>query len=241
MRRLARCMLWSFLMLAGAAASATEPAHVRVASEVWEEHTQADGSGLAWDILRAVYEPAGLQLQTLSMPYTRAIGLTQRGEVDAWVGAYANEVRHRIVYPRWHYDVEPIVALGLASSPVPTLENLGTFRLSWLRGYEFQRYLPNLRQYREVIRTGGILGMLAAGRADFYIDALDEVEGVLRNAQEPSTYRISPLSKLPLYLGFADNARGRSLAELYDQRMDLLVANGSLRPIFARWQQPYPY
>lgn len=240
MRHVVSCMLCSLMMLAGLA-SATEPAHIRVASEVWAQHTEADGSGLAWDVLRAVYAPVGVQLQIQSVPYTRAIGLAQRGEVDAWAGSYYNEVRHQIVYPRWHYDAEPIVALGLVSSPVPTLENLGTFRLSWLRGYEFQRYLPNLRQYREVIRTGGILAMLDNGRADFYIDGLDEVEAVRSSAQAPSAYRISPLTQLPLYLGFADTVRGRRLAELYDKRMDLLVADGSLRPIFARWQQPYPF
>lgn len=229
------------MSVASALANAALPHEVRVASEVWEGHTEADGSGLAWDIVRAVYEPAGIQLSIQSVPYTRSIGLVQRGEADAWAGSYLDEVKDRMLYPRWHYDADQVVALGLASTPVPTLESLGTFRLSWMRGYEYQRYLPNLHQYREVIRRGGILDMLKKGHIDFYLDASTEVDGIVGGAQEPSHYRISPLTKLPLYLCFADNPRGRALAELFDKRMDELVADGSLRPIFQRWQQPYPF
>lgn len=220
---------------------AAPPSQIRIASEAWENHTHADGRGLAWDIFRAVYEPAGVQLSIQIVPYTRSLGLVQRGAADAWVGSYLNEVKERVFYPRWHYDSDNIVALGLASSPAPTLESIGSFRLAWVRGYEYQRYLPGLHQYREVMRRDGILGMLDQGRTDFYLDALDEVEYILSGISDPSRYRINPLIMLPLYLGFSDNPRGRTLAELFDKRMDVLVANGSLRPIFQRWQQPYPF
>jgi ABC-type amino acid transport substrate-binding protein len=220
---------------------AAEPSQIRIASETWEGSTHADGTGLAWDIFRAVYEPAGLQLAIQSVPYMRSIGLVQRGAADAWAGSYINEVEQGVFYPRWNYDTDQIAALGLLDKPAPSLETLGEFRLAWMRGYEYQRYLPNLRQYREVLRRDGILGMLDIGHADFYLDALTEVEDVLSKTSQSARYRITPLTKLPIYLGFADTARGRALAELFDKRMDTLVADGSLRPIFQRWQQPYPF
>ncbi|MFP6849997.1 MAG: transporter substrate-binding domain-containing protein [Pseudomonas sp.] len=229
------------MSIACALVHADEPTQVRIAAEVWPGFTNADGSGVSWDIFRMVYEPVGVKLQALSEPYTRSIGLVQRGEADAWVGSYRNEVKLGAVYPRWHYDFDQIVALGLSRTPVPTLENLGSFRLAWVRGYEYQQYLPNLRQYREVIRRSGILGMLDQGRADFYLDAVDEVADILDTASDPTQYRVTPVTKLNLYLGFTDSERGRALAELFDQRMDELVADGSLRPIFQRWQQPYPF
>lgn len=237
-----RCwIMWVVMSVVCALAHADEPAQVRVVAEVWPGFTNADGSGVSWDIFRMIYEPVGVKLQTFSEPYTRSIGLVQRGEADAWVGSYRNEVKEGVVYPRWHYDFDQIVALGLSSKPVPTMENLGTFRLAWVRGYEYQQYLPNLQRYREVIRRSGILGMLEQGHADFYLDALDEVQDILDSANEPAQYRMTPLTKLNLYLGFSDTERGRALAELFDQRMDELVANDSLRPIFQRWQQPYPF
>jgi len=220
---------------------AAEPAQIRIASETWEGHTHADGSGMAWEIFRAVFEPTGVQLDIQSVPYTRSIGLVQRGAADAWAGSYLNEVTQGVFYPRWNYDADQIAALGLRDKPIPSLDSLGEYRLVWMRGYEYQRYLPNLRQYREVLRRSGILGMLDMGHVDFYLDALTEVEDVLSTASQPERYRVTQLTKLPIYLGFADTPRGRTLAELFDKRMDSLVADGSLRPIFQRWQQPYPF
>ncbi len=217
------------------------PGEIRLASEVWEAHTQADGSGLAWDVLRLVFEPVGVKLVIQSVPYTRSIGLVQRGEADAWVGSYRNEVDEGVFYPRRHYDADQVSALGLVGQTPPTLASLGEHRLVWMRGYEYQRYLPNVRRYQEIQRRSGILAMLERDHADFYIDARDEVEEVLAGAGDPSRYRITDLTRLPLYLGFADNPRGRALAELYDRRLELLIERGSLRPLFSRWRQPYPF
>lgn len=214
---------------------------INLASEVWEGHTGADGTGLAWDILRQVFEPAGFELVIQSVPYTRSIGLVQRGEADAFVGSYRDEVDEAVHYPQWHYDADQISALGLLSQPLPSLATLPEFRLVWMRGYEFQRYLPNLKHYREVQRRNSILDMLNHGRTDFYIDARTEIEDVLSDSADVSRYRITDLTLLPVYLGFADNPRGHELAQLYDKRMAALVKRGSLRPIFQRWQQPYPF
>jgi ABC-type amino acid transport substrate-binding protein len=236
-----RWLLGLLISVSSALACAAEPTQIRIASEVWEEHSNADGTGLAWDVFRAVFEPAGVQLSIQSVPYTRSIGLVQRGDADAWVGSYLNEVEQGVFYPRRHYDVDQIPALGLPDKPAPSLESIGEYRLAGMRGYQYQRYLPDLRQYREVHRSSDILGMLDMGHADFYLDALTEVEEVLSTTSEPERYRITPLTRLPIYLGFADTPRGRTLAELFDRRMDELLENGSLQPIFQRWQQPYPF
>lgn len=228
-------------LLAGAHARAGQPGDIRLVSEEWEGYTQADGSGLGWDVLRLIFEPAGVRLSHQVMPYTRAVGLVQRGEADAWVGAYRNEVAGKVFFPRQHYDSDIIVALGRSDTPRPTLQDLGRYRLVGMRGYRYNDYLPNVRHYHEVQRRSGILGMLLLGHADFYVDARPEVEQILSEADEPDAYRISELTRLPLYLGFADTPRGRSLAAVYDRRLVELIGNGKLRPVFARWRQPYPF
>lgn len=220
--------------------SAPLPGKIRAASEEWADYTQADGRGMGWDILREVFEPAGVKLEIRSVPYTRSIGLVQRGEVDVQVGAYRDE-SEGVLYPHWHYDIDHIYALGLASKPTPTLATLGNYRLVWMRGYEYNNYLPNIRRFNEVHRTVGILSMLAHDRADFYVDALMEIEGMLSKADNPQQFKLSPLINLPLYLGFADNENGRAFRSLFDRRMDVLVKTGQLKPIFERWKQPYPF
>ncbi|CAD5108233.1 type 2 periplasmic-binding domain-containing protein [Zestomonas carbonaria] len=217
------------------------PADIRVVSEVWARYTEPDGSGLGWDVLRAVYGPAGVRLQHNSAPYTRSIGLVQRAEMDAWVGSYVDEVSIGVVYPRWNYDADLICALGLAEQPTVSLDNLSRFRLAWMRGYRFERYLPNLTHYQEILRRDGILSMLALKHADLFIDARPEIEDVLAAAEDRSAYRVTCVTSLPLYLGFADTPRGRVLARLFDQRMAELVKTGELRPLFERWHYPYPF
>ena len=216
------------------------PGSIRIASEEWSKYSEADGQGLSWDILREVFEPQGVTVERHSMPYTRSVGLVQRGEVDAQAGAYRNE-SPGVLYPRWNYDNDHIYALGLANNPELTLASLGNYRLVWVRGYKYEDYLPNVRRYNEIRRRVGILPMLLYGRADYYIDGQTEVEYVLGQAEDPSRFRRSHLAELPLYLGFADTPRGRALLALYDQRMEQLVKNGGLRAIFQHWKQPYPF
>lgn len=220
--------------------SAPLPDKIHAASEEWADYTEADGRGMAWDILRAVFEPEGVKLEIRSVPYTRSIGLVQRGEVDAQVGAYRDE-SEGVLYPRWHYDIDHIYALGLASKPTPTLATIGNYQLVWMRGYEYNNYLPNVRRFNEIQRTVGILSMLAHDRADFYIDALMEIDRLLSKAENPQQFKRSPLINLPLYLGFANTENGRALRSLFDRRMDVLVKTGQLKPIFERWKQPYPF
>lgn len=123
MGRCCRWLLWLIISVASGLVYAAEPAQIRIASETWEGHTHADGSGMAWEIFRAVFEPAGVQLDIQSVPYTRSIGLVQRGAADAWAGSYLNEVTQGVFYPRWNYDADQIAALGLRDKPIPSLDS----------------------------------------------------------------------------------------------------------------------
>jgi len=222
------------------AAAEGTPKQVHLVSEEWLDYTNADGSGVAWDVLRKVFEPAGVKVVTQSAPYSRAVGLVKRGEADAWVGSYKDEIEDNL-YPRWHFDMDHIYALGLASKPVPTLNTVGQYRLAWVRGYDYSSYLPNAKTFREIQRREGILPMLEHDRVDFYIDALTEVDYVLGQSPQPERFRRTHVAELPLYLAFARNDQARALRDLFDRRMDELVRSGELRPIFEHWKQPYPF
>ncbi|MDD1001257.1 substrate-binding periplasmic protein [Pseudomonas sp. TNT2022 ID642] len=239
-RWLALVVLALLSTVAGAQDAAPTPAVIHLASEDWEDYTAADGHGLGWDVLRKVFEPAGVKLDIRSVPYTRSVGLVQLKEVDALVGSYRDEAE-QVLYPHWNFDSDHIYALGLASNPAPTQATLGKYRLAWVRGYRYENYLPNIKRYNQIERRTGILSMLKQGRADYYIDALTEIEAVLKTAADPALYRYSHLIELPLFLGFADTPQARALMALFDQRMEQLVKSGELKPIFEKWKQPYPF
>lgn len=216
------------------------PKQIHLASEVWPGHTNADGTGLVWDVLREVFSPLGVTVQIRNEPYSRALGLALRGKADAVVGLYQNEIAG-LVYPRWPYAEDAVAALGLTRMPMPSVKTLGKYRLLWMRGYGYQSYLPSLSLYQEVQRRDTVLAMLQEGRADYFIDDDDELISMLATAEHPEKFRLSPLQYLSLYIGFAQTADGRALAKLYDQRMDVLVRSGQLRAIFQRWSHHYPY
>ena len=233
-------LLGGLLSCTANALEQTLPAEIHVASEVWENHSNADGTGLAWDLLRAVFEPAGVKLVGSSEPYTRSVGLAQRGKVDAALGMYRDEVGD-LDFPRWPYAADRVVALGLTRLPKPTLQTLANYRLIWVRGYAFQDQLHSVGRYQEVQRREGIPAMLREGCADFYIDDDAEVDFLLASLEQPTDLQVTELQLLPLYLAFARTERGRALKQLYEQRMDVLVRSGSLRAIFNRWKDHYPY
>ncbi|MEN8640396.1 substrate-binding periplasmic protein [Pseudomonas sichuanensis] len=236
-----RTVVLALMLLVAPAAMAREtPAQVRLVSEEWLDYTNADGSGVAWDVLRKVFEPAGVKVVTQSAPYSRAVGLVRRGEADAWVGSYKEENDDNL-YPRWHFDMDHIYALGLAGKAQPTPENVGQYRLAWVRGYDYASYLPNVHNFREVQRREGILPMLEHDRVDFYIDAQTEVDYVLGQSPHPERFRSTHVAELPLYLAFTRSEQGKALSALFDKRMAELVRGGELKPIFERWKQPYPF
>jgi polar amino acid transport system substrate-binding protein len=233
-------VLGSASAMAGQADDAVLPSEIKAAAEAWEDHSNADGTGLAWDLLRAVFEPVGVKLKFSSEPYIRALGLAQRGKVDAVVGLFLHD-SEGVEYPRWQYADDAVGVLGLASMPVPTMSDLPSFRLIWVRGYGYQTQYPQLKRYQEVQRRNGIPEMLMQGRADFYIDDDNEIKSLLKVTEHPELLRMSVLQYLPLYVAFAPTARGRALKQLYEQRMDTLAPSGALKPIFQRWQEHYPY
>lgn len=209
-------------------------------SEPWSNYTEADGRGLGWDVLRQVFEPRGITVHTSAASYVRAMGLVKQGAADAWVGAYDAETEG-VLYPRWHFDADRVYALGLANNPAPALKTLGHYRLAWVHGYQYQRYLPHISRFEEVSRRDNVLSMLQRARVDFYIDAKPEVDFLLSQTTRPDIYLATFLTELPLYLVFADSDKGRILRGIYDERMEQLVRSGQLRPLFERWKQPYPF
>lgn len=78
-----RTVLLAMVLLLGPGASAVMaeslPRQIHLVSEEWLDYTNADGTGVAWDVLRKVFEPAGVKVLTQSAPYSRAVGLVKRG------------------------------------------------------------------------------------------------------------------------------------------------------------------
>jgi len=69
------------------------PAEIILASEEWANATNGDGTGLYWDIFRAVYEPVGIKTKFIIRSYKGSVSLVKKKKIDAAVGIYPEEIK----------------------------------------------------------------------------------------------------------------------------------------------------
>ena len=212
---------------------------IRVHTEAWADYTERDGAGMAWDVLRAVYEPEGIAIEKTFVPYTRAVRGVVGGEADAWIGAYANEHADAL-YPEWHYDADKVEALfrreNLPAWSGPP--NLTTGTVGWVRGYAYDSYLDldmslTLLDDRERVFT-----MLRQRRLKYWLDARYEIDHLLESAGDAvdlEDYARRPVMTQKLYMPFAPTERGRKLRAIWDRRVPELLENGRMAKIYERW------
>ena len=210
---------------------------LNVVTEEWADATNADGTGLYFDILRAVYEPVGGRLSIQIMPYTRAVSTVQNKRADIVIGLYEDEA-DSVIYPAYHLDSDDVSALYLKSR-YPTYHGEPTLdgkALVWMRGYAYDEYLSVSVRHTEVDRRDVAITMVTSRRADFFLDARADIEAALsESSANVQDLAIGTVMQLHLYVCFADTAKGRNLAAIWDQRFPALLAAGVIDALFEEW------
>ena len=241
LRRLLVLLIITF-PLTSQASDNTRPLHVE--SEAWENATEADGSGLYWDILRAVYEPEGYRIQHHTSTYMRSSGLIRSQQIDIMVGAYAGELQG-VTYPRWHFDEDRVMALALKrhAQPWQGETSLANKHVAYIKGYKIKDYLQTDFETHEFYDRQQVFDLLHQGKLDFFLDAQAEIEVELaRDNIQATDYVIHPLKRLKLYFVFTDNPHGQQLSELFDQRFAALLKSGQIKQLFQKWNwDEYPF
>lgn len=230
------------LWLLNTTANAAEISNIRFVSESWEGITNPDGTGLCWEIFRRIYEPVGITVEFDIMPYARATQRVQNKNADASVGVYQDEYEGAL-FAKWHY-LQDIVFAIFKKGTVASWNGEQSLRgnVGWIRGYAFNEYLQIPLKFLEVDTRKSGLKMLEAGRLDFFLDTEGELLGALEEeGLDTSAYQIETILTLNVYLAFADNARGKALAQIFDDRMETLVKSGELKPIYEKWNLHYPF
>ena len=210
---------------------------ILVVSEVWEDCTNEDGSGLYYDILRAVYEPEGIGVTTKAVPYVRSTVMVQTGKADVVVGSYIDEIGN-VTYPEKYFDADDVSAMFLKrnESSWTGESGLRDKKCSYIRGYEMNEYIDVPIQVYEVDDREAALKMLSAGRIDYFLDNYAELETALEeNPSYNGQVTIESIKNLYLYMGFQNNASGKKLAEIWDTRIEEMKSSGELYQIYDEW------
>jgi len=224
-------------------AAASAPSDIHLVSDAWHGLTRQDGSGLYFDLIRAVYARRQIRVRISIYPYARAAQLVKEQRADAWVASFMNE-KHFALYPRWHFDRNEqwVLYRKREGYRFEGTTDLRGKRVAWLRDFGLDKYIsePMKRVEVDTLRSG--LQMLEAGRVDYLIAAQSDL---LHEAQigliDLSGFEQAFLMHLHLYLAFADSARGALLRRIWDDEMALFHRSEDFRAIYARAGFPYPF
>ncbi|MBN2651248.1 MAG: transporter substrate-binding domain-containing protein [Spirochaetales bacterium] len=212
---------------------------ISVATPQWDGTTNSDGTGLFFDILRAVYEPVGYRLDIQFMPWKRALTLVQVAEADLIIGFYYNESDlYRFCYPKWPFKIEETVAV-FKKERVKNWNGISTLHgqsVLWPRGYNYHLFLGDVvPKWSEVECSQQGLKMIEVDRALFFLDASDDLLIAFEKLGfSREIYAIEVILSENLYYAFTLSPRGQKLADLYDQRIQVLIKSGELKKIFEK-------
>lgn len=211
---------------------------INVVAPMWEDYTNADGTGMYWDILRTIYSNEGIKLKPSIVPWNRAMKMVTKYQVyNAIVGEY-RDTKEPLLFPKYPIDVEYMSVLTKKSAPDwQGLSSLTGKRVGWIKDYnvikEKQRDFT-LREYRS---TEQGLELLNAGKLDYIVDEWDELAIALKAKDLAiEDYNMSDMRKgRDVYVAFADSAISKALIEIYNEQVKVMVKSGSMQAIYKKW------
>lgn len=221
---------------------------IMLVGEQWKDYTNADGSGVYWDLIKSIYQPAGVKVHFKLYPWVRADRMVIKQRADAIVGDYyyPTEDGKTFLYPYWHLSVEePIVMIskkpGRYSTPI-TADKRPKL-IGFIRGYGFEHktwFKPDFEKYELNDLEHG-LKMLAADRLHAVADYASHLSAIAHNTgfSNKDTYKSTQMEAgQRLYLKFANTKRARALIEIYDRRVNEMIENGEIEKILRKWHLP---
>lgn len=220
-----------------------------VRADPWPPYNMEPGQekeGYIIDILKAIFEPAGIQIDYQTMPWSRAIRMTERGEYDAIVGALKTEV------PAFIFPDEPC-GMSKYAFYIKTgidweyrdVESLAPVKLAVIADYSYNEiddYIQRAVKDRgNVVVTRGEsalkrnIKLLLAGSVDVIIDDINVVPWTLKEMDVPKGDLQQADRKAPakaIYAAFSPNRpNSQRYARMLTNGIRELRSSGRLKRI----------
>ncbi len=242
MKKSIACLLFVFMIPVSGFTAESDLKEIHFVSESWEGITNQDGTGLCWELFRRIYEP-DIRMKFETLPYARSAHMVQTGQTDAVVGVYRDEF-DGVLFSQWHY-LQDIILVIFKKGAVEKWEGEKSLRgnTGWMRGYAFNEYLQaRIEKIYETDSRESALKMLEKGRLDFFLDTEQELnEALKKNIIPVENFQVETIFRLNVYLAFAENEKGQKLMNVFDEKMEILVKSGELKPLYKKWNKKYPF
>lgn len=216
---------------------------ISVVAPYWEDYTNVDGTGLYWELMKAIYEPIGIKVKARNIPWNRAMKMVARYRTfNAIAGEYL-ETEEDLLFPNFPIDVEYMSVISLLDTgEFEDYYSLSNRKVGWIKGYDV---IPEedrdfrLKEFRDI--DAG-MKMLISGKIDFLIDESDEVEKALETSTltEDDIHWGDLPSGTDVYMGFSNDNLSRELIDIYNQRVTELMRTGEIEAVYKKWKITMP-
>ena len=213
------------------------PGEIIFASEERSNATNRDGTGLYWDIFRAVYSSEGIKTKCITQSYNGSVSLVKQHKADAAVGVYPAAIRGTVL-SRYPFVKDYVLVLFKKNkfSQWDGQQTLKNKKVAWLKGHAYDKCLevPVIKKEFDTRET--ILRRLDRGQIDFFMDTRNDLEPVLnKGIIDVTHYTVETVLELERYLVFANTHKGQKLKKIFDFRFPALVKTGEIERLYEKW------
>lgn len=235
-------LLMALMAISIVAPTAADAGEIRFATPEWQGQTNADGSGLFFDIVRAVYEPVGIKVSYTIVPWKRAKVMVNAGKADALLCEWADTAKKDgQVVPKYPLSID-YTAVIFKKANMPDWKGLTSLqgkRAAWRRGYDYHllRWMEGITVHHTEIDDPDVAWrMLSNGHVDAYMDSLIDINYHIEDKKVDMTpYHKETLWSANTYLAFSNSPATKPLMETYDERIPVLISSGELAKLHEKW------
>lgn len=212
-------------------------------TDEWHELTRKDGTGMYFDLVRAVFERQGVKVEFRLLPYARAVQKVKDLEADGWVASFLHEKGFPI-YPKYHFDKnEQVILFHKRKADVAVnITSLRNQRVAWLRDFGLDRFIKEPMRVTELDTIESAFQMLERDRIDYFVGAKSDIQDYIRTAKlDMSNFGTAYALHLGLYMAFANNERGKKLSDMWDTEMETFHRSDSIKAIYKKYGYAYPF
>jgi len=220
---------------------------VTVVSQELEGGATSDGSGVYFELIKLIYSPLGIVVETSIAPFIRLNMLLTQNKIDASVAFYSSDVAvanglNYYITPKRPVNTERLTAIFKSNADAWVFpDSLAGKRVAWLDGYNYEKGIPVQYEYQRLSDQLQGLKLLQLGRIDYYIDNEYDIKRIIKKHNfDDSQYTMQLILENKLYISFSKTAKSKKLMDIFDCRMDELRKSGELEKLYRTWDIPLP-
>ena len=205
------------------------PKEVSFISGTWTDYTNADGSGIYWNIIDSLFDD-NFDITKATSIWARAVRAFEQNHVDVLVGAYRKEKLSDVIYSSFHIDYEyPLYAFARNEEVLKRFKAQDASLSACLNSGS------SLIKHIEFISKDNIIETSLA-QCDILIKN-NKVDIVIEYGYNLDQYTLALpravlLENSPLFLVFHDTPKGHFLKSYFDKNIVKLARENVLKSIF---------